>query len=450
MGRLLRPALLATCALALAAALTLLAAITFGGTKGIETSEGTGRVVNGGGAPAALGPGAIADPATFIPTLQNRLRRLPDDHRGWSTLVLAYVEQGRITADPTFYSKADKALSRATRLAPEDSVVLTATAALDNARHDFREALESADRALEATPRSAGASAYRADALTELGRYDEARKAALLADNMQPGPSTFARLSYAAELRGDLKEATRLMRLSRDAAGTSAASFAFAAYHLGELARIQGDLDGAGRFYDAALDADKTYSPAYAGRARLAVAGGDLPAAERDYAEVVRRLPLPEYLVEFGELYLGTDRPDMAEQQFSVASATAALAAANGVKVDLETAIFEADHGNPAAALAAAQTEWDYRQSIFSADALAWALHVNGRDREALRYAKLATRLGTQDARMIFHRGAIEAALGMDAPARTHLRAAQVIDGGAAPWREGLTRDLLRSLETSP
>ena len=447
MGRLLRPALYGTLALALAAALTFVASITMGGTGGSSAPD---RVVNGGGAPSDLSPGAIADPATFIPTLQNRLRRMPQDHRGWSTLVLAYVEQARITADPTYYAKAGKALERAARLAPEDSVMLTARAALDNARHDFRAAVVSAERAIAVNPYSAAANAYRADALTELGRYPEGRRAARRADNLQPGPSTFARLSYAAELRGDLDEATRLMRLSRNAAGTSAASFAFAAYHLGELARIQGDLRGAARHYTAALEADTSFMPAYAGRARLAVARGDIAAAEKDYAEVVRRLPLPEYLVELGELYLATDRPELADAQFAVATASAALAKANGVLVDLETAFFEADHGSPDAALDAARTEWDYRQSIFSADALAWALHRNGRDAEALPYARQATRLGTQDARMIFHRGTIEAALGMDAAARKHLQAALAIDNGVAPWREGLARDLLRTVDATP
>ena len=45
---------------------------------------------------------------------------------------------------------------------------------------------------------------------------------AFRADDLDPGPSTFARLSYQAELRGDLPEATRLMRLSQKEAGTSA------------------------------------------------------------------------------------------------------------------------------------------------------------------------------------------------------------------------------------
>lgn len=444
MGRLLRPALMTASALALAVILTLVAAVFLGGGSG--GPYGTDGGAGAGPVRGVTGRGALS---TDVAALQERLRTVPRDHRAWSSLALGYVEQARVTADPTFYAKADKALARARRLAPDDSVMLTATAALANARHDFRDALEAADRAVEANSRSGAANAYRADALTELGRYDEARRAAVRADNVDPGPSTFARLSYAAELRGDLDEATRLMRLSRDAAGTSAASFAFAAYHLGELARIQGDLEDAGRFYAAAVEADKTFMPAYAGRARLAVARGDLAAAERDYAQVVRRLPLQEYLVEFGEFYLGTRRPELAEQQFAVSTATASLARANGVLVDLETALFEADHGSPSAGLEAARTEWDYRQSIFTADALAWALHRGGQDLEALRYARYATRLGTQDARMVYHRGAIEAALGMDVPARKHLRASLGIDNGVAPWREGLARDLLGTLRTT-
>ena len=236
------------------------------------------------------------------------------------------------------------------------------------------------------------------------------------------------------------------MRLSRDAAGASAPAYAFASFHLGEIARTSGDQRAAAKHYDAALDADPTFVPALGGRARLAVAAGDVEAAIRDYTTVVRRLPLPEYVVELGELYLSQGQPAEAAQQFAVAEASAALAKANGVGTDLETALFEADHGSPAAALTAARAEWAARQSIHTADALGWALHASGQDGEALRYARLATRLGTRDARLLFHRGAIEAALGRDGAAREHLQAGLEIDAGTAPWREKQARDLLGTL----
>jgi tetratricopeptide (TPR) repeat protein len=355
---------------------------------------------------------------------------------------MAYVEQARITADPTYYAKADQALARAADLAPDDSVMLTARATLAAARHDFTASLAATGAALRINPYSAAAEAIRSDDLTELGRYAEARRAATRADDLDPGPSTFARLSYQAELRGDLRAATRLMRLSQQASGTSASSYAFATFHLGELARAAGRPGLAAHHYRNALDAEPTYLPALAGQARLAVAAGDLATAERDYRRVVQRLPLTEYVVELGELYEATDRPELAQQQYAVAVASAQLFAANGVATDLETALFQADHGSPAEALAAARAEWDRRQSIHTADALGWALHASGQDRAGLRYATLATRLGTLDARLLFHRGAIEAALGRPSAAGW-LRAARRLDAGASPWREAQISTLL-------
>lgn len=176
------------------------------------------------------------------------------------------------------------------------------------------------------------------------------------------------------------------------------------------------------------------------------MARGQAAVAVRDYRAVVRRLPLTEYVVELGELYLALGRPAEAARQFAVARASAALAEANGVGTDLETALFEADHGSAAEAVEAARAEWAARRSIHAADAMAWALHAAGRDGSALRYARLATRLGTQDAGLLFHRGAIEAALGRDAAARRHLSAAVAIDGGASPWRERRAQALLDEL----
>lgn len=442
MGRLLRPALLGASALTLAGAMTLTAAVALGGPGQPDRTGSPGAVTR-----TAVGGTGAPDPSgSSVAALQQRLRDVPRDHRGWATLSLAYVEQARVTADPPVYAKADGALARATRIAPDDAVVLTARATLAAARHQFHRSLAAADQAIDVNPYGARAWAVRSDALTELGRYRAAREAARRADDLEPGPSTFARLSYQAELRGDLAEATRLMRLSRDAATTDAPAYAFASFHLGELARAVGDLTAAGRHYAAALSADPSYPPALAGRARLAAARGDHATAVRTYRSVVARLPLPEYVAELADLYLATGRPDEAEQQLAVAAASARLAAASGVRTDLETALVEADHGSPVDALRAARTEWSVRRTIHTADAMAWALHAAGRDRAALAFARRATALGTQDARLLFHRGAVEAALGLDGPARAHLRAALRLDSGVAPLREQQARELLEGL----
>ena len=79
------------------------------------------------------------------------------------------------------------------------------------------------------------------------------------------------------------------------------------------------------------------------------------------------------------------------------------------------------DHGDPAGALRHAQAEWGRRHSVLVADALAWALHVNGRDAEALGYASQATALGERNAVFFFHKGMIERSLGKRDEARGDL-----------------------------
>jgi Flp pilus assembly protein TadD len=58
---------------------------------------------------------------------------------------------------------------------------------------------------------------------------------------------------------------------------------------------------------------------------------------------------------------------------------------------------------------------------VLVADALAWALHVNGRDAEALGYTRQATALGEKNAVFLFHRGMIERSLGQRDEARRDL-----------------------------
>ena len=99
------------------------------------------------------------------------------------------------------------------------------------------------------------------------------------------------------------------------------------------------------------------------------------------------------------------------------------------MRVDLEIALFDADHGiRLQHALALARVGQRERPSIDGDDVLAWALERNGRCGEALRYSRLALRLGTQDALKYFHRGMIERCLGHAAGSRLWLRRALALN----------------------
>lgn len=389
------------------------------------------------------------DLASTITGLQARLKRLPADDRGWATLGLAYVEQARVTGDPSYYPKAQSAISRSLELKPaENASALASAAALAAAEHDFNSALDNADRALAVDAYQPGALAIRVDALTELGRYDEQLRALRLADRRQPGVPVAARYSYAYELRGDLAESSRI--LERTAETASREDRIFLLTLLSELDRRRGLLARSGARLDDVQRLSPDHVPAMVGRARLAVARGDLDAATDHWIEVVNLLPLPEYLTELGELYEFRGEDDLARQQYAVVEASITLLDEAGVRTDLETALFEADHGSAADALVAARGEWQRRKSVHVADAYAWALHTSGRSRAALAPARSATRLGTPDARFWIHRGTIEAALGMNRAARTHLERGLAHDAGLSPWQADRAQRTLDDLGGRP
>lgn len=369
-------------------------------------------------ASALLGPAAPAGSLQgSISSLQERLRSIPDDWRGFASLGIAYVAQARVTADPSWYPRAEDALRESLRLHDEDNVeALLGLGALALARHDFEAALASGRRAASVNPYDADVYGIIGDALLELGRYDAAFEAFQMMVDTRPDLASYARASYARELLGDVTGAISAMRRAFDAAGTPNDA-AWAAHQLGELEFGRGDIDAAAAWFERGLELDPGYVPNPAGLAKVAWARGDLEEAIERYGDVVARSPAVEYVGALGDLYASTGLVELAEEQYAVVEATRALAESNGVNVDLEVALFDADHGDPAAALRAAETEWARRESVHVADAYAWALYADGRYAEAADMADRALALGTRSATFLFHAGMIEEALGHDVAA---------------------------------
>ncbi len=79
-------------------------------------------------------------------------------------------------------------------------------------------------------------------------------------------------------------------------------------------------------------------------------------------------------------------------------------------------------------------------------DAYAWALHVNGHDRVALRHLDSAERLGTRSALFAFHRGMVQRSLGDRAAAVASLREALAINPAFNPVFATQARQALRAL----
>jgi tetratricopeptide (TPR) repeat protein len=409
------------------------------------------------GPPANPSPAAAEDHEGPVERAQRRLRLVPGDWRTWAALGMAYLDRGRGTGDPTLFPKAREAVDRSLALRPKENPEgLVARGALANARHDFAAARADARAAIRLNAYDADAYAVLADAETQLGNASAATTAVQRLLDLRPGLPAYARASYDLEQRGRAAEATDLMRRALDTA-VDPMDQGFCRLQLGDLAWQAGDLATAGRQYAAGLAVDPSSVALQRGRARVAAAHGRVDAALADYADLTSRVPIPGYLLEYAELLHAAGRPREAAAQLELAATAHQLFAANGGADDLTAAALASaavtlgagDRAAQAkAAVTAARAEWSRRRHADVADALGWALHLTGRDAEAIGYARRAAKVdaGSGDAAYAYHLAAIELALGERAAAREHFMAALTRNPHFSPVDAPAARRALTSL----
>jgi tetratricopeptide (TPR) repeat protein len=410
--------------LAAAVATTVAAAPLLGGVLRHGSSGGQAEAV-AAAAPVTDQLQPAGDTATQIHSLQRTLRANPDDIRSNDLLGLAYQQRARETGDPTYYTKSDGVLRRALRLAPNDLLATSGLGSLALSRHRFRDALALGRRAQALAPYNARSYGVIGDALVELGRYNDAFRAFDRMSTLRPSLSSYSRVAYARELLGDVGGAAAAMRLAVESATGQPEALAWTQVQLGKLFWSQGRIGAAAREYRAALAAFPHYVYAYDGLAQVAAARGHLDLAIRLERRATEEIPLPQFVSALGDLYrLAGDR-GAAARQYALMGVIRRLLAANGVETDLETALFDVDHGiQLSASLALARLARAERPSIDGDDVLAWALARTGHCGEALTYSRRAFRLGTLDALKFFHRGMIERCLGRRAEASSWFRRA--------------------------
>lgn len=381
--------------------------------------------------PRPAGPLGATD--QLILSYQDLARRDPRSADARAVLGAAYLQKARETGDPAYYERAGQALDAALGLDPEHIDALVGKGALALARHRFAEALALGERARGLAPGVARVYGVIADAQTELGLYDEAAATIQTMVDIRPDLASYSRAAYARELRGDLDGAIEAMDLAVRAGGPTRENSEWTRVQLGNLFFARGDLDGAEAQYQRSLAMLPDYVYALGGLARVRAARGDTDGAAELYRRAIARAPLPELVIGLGETLEAAGRAGEAAEQYELARAMQRLLAAGGVDSDLELARFEADHGDPAAALALARAAYERRPSIVAADTLAWALERTGAHDEARRYAEEALRLGTQDALMLFHAGVIARSQGDESTARAYLARALELNPHFSP-----------------
>jgi tetratricopeptide (TPR) repeat protein len=233
-----------------------------------------------------------------------------------------------------------------------------------------------------------------------------------------------ARAAYLNWLKGDTRSAKLFIRdalMERNADDPEAAAWTFV--EAGMIYWQQGDYDGADSIFSEALKWVPDYPAALVGRGRVALAKGEASSAIADLTRAQRLRPLVETAWLLGDSYsLAGDG-----ERTRLAYGEAERQGRRGDKFTL--AQFLASKNRQAdEALRLLDEERHNRGGIYVDDAYAWALYRAGRIDEARRISAQALRLGTRDARLLYHAGAIKIAAGDRASGRKLLMQALVLN----------------------
>jgi tetratricopeptide (TPR) repeat protein len=344
-----------------------------------------------------------------LAALQGSVTKNPGKVDLWVMLGRTWVRKARESSDPGYYAHADACARIALVIDPANRAAIDLQAMVLLNDHKFEQARRLAESVTEARPDDPMAYGTLSDALLELGRFDEAARATQTMIDLKPNLPSYSRASYLAWLQGDSAAAKKYVRLAMDAGGDTRNPEPLA-WVLVQAAMIfygEGDYAGADAGFDRALGAVADFPPALVGKGRVAMAEGDPHRAASLLDRAYKASPLTETA-----WLLGDARAADGDEQGSQEAYAHVLK--EGKQTDSRTlAQFLATKNRDAdLALKSADTDRAARGDIYTDDAYAWALYRKGRIDDAQQAITHAMRLGTKDARLLYHAGAIRIARG--------------------------------------
>jgi tetratricopeptide (TPR) repeat protein len=364
--------------------------------------------------------GLSAQTMSGIVKTQDALATAPQDEKLPYALAYLYLQAVRENADTDFYDRTEALLQRLEDhgISGPEHQFLRGLIAM--AKHDFESAVKLGSPLVRQNPHVQRYYGLLADALTELGQYDEAIATLQAMADIDPNASVMTRIAYAREIHGDRDGAKEAMETAIEQGGYPEN----VAWELCEMARLelQSDPAKANFLYDKALFSYADYPPALAGKARVAMAMNKPKDALAFAQKAFTLQPLPDYAALVGDIMQVSGDAAGAKRHYTLVTLGYEALAKDGTNVELEQARFLVEHGlELPTALQSAMKLYEERGTIYVADTLAWAQYQSKQYTEAAETMQDALATDTHDPLILFHAGMIAKANGDAENAKKYL-----------------------------
>jgi tetratricopeptide (TPR) repeat protein len=339
--------------------------------------------------------------------------RRPDSDAAWVNLGEAFMQKGRETADTGYYSKAEHAYRKALDLNAKSIDAMVGMAWVNGGRHEFEASIDWSMKVLAIDPKNPAAFGLIGDAAVEIGDYDEAFDQYQKMLDIKPDLSSYGRSAHLLQITGDNRRAVWLMMKGVAAGSPFAENTAWCRSQVALIYLAEGAYLPAEQVLEEGLKYLPTDYRLLAAMGRVKAAKKDYTAAIEYYRKAIEIAPQQDSVAALGDLYQLTGQTEEMKRQYALVESIARLNKANGVKGDMLTAKFYADHDiHLEEALKMEEEEYRTRKNVYVADTLAWCYFKNGRMEEAKKYIRLALKQNTPEALFRFHKGMIYAKAG--------------------------------------
>lgn len=364
---------------------------------------------------------------------QQRIRQNPSGGLDRALLATAYLKMARASGDVSWYLLAEQAAQESlTKLPFNNEGAVLALAKVAEARHDFAQAINLAQKAP-----SDNALGILVTANLGMGKVDKASQAAETLVRRVPtlGSLTLHALVKAAQGKDNEARQNLQQAIAIEEPGETGSSV-WARVLLGRLYYKQGQLEESRKLYQEALSIIPQYPPALLNLAQLEIRLGNYNAAEKLYSQffqLVNKSPtVYDHVVLRGMARVQDLQGNFLEAKKWRSQAEARLRedlVGFGHRKELAQLLLESDRPESIAeALTLMQAEKSDRQDAETLATLALALSRSERWQEARQVMNQARRWGIRDAGIYYQASTIERVLGNTSGANKFFQLAQQID----------------------
>jgi tetratricopeptide (TPR) repeat protein len=381
--------------------------------------------------PSSVSPGMTPSDVKLSPAEQamaqasQLIEKNPKNFEAYNALALALSRRARETSDVKFYAQGEATLEKSFEISPDNFDGKRIEVWLLLGRHEFAAARESAQKLNKRVPDDVMVYGFLTDANVELGNYEEAEKACQLMLNLRPGNLPgITRAAYLRELFGDVDGSLDLMNMALEStAPAEAEDRAWILSQMGHLELSVGKLAEADKVLQQALALFPGYHYALQNLAKVRIEQKRYDEAIALLTQRYQAAQHAENLYDLAEAVEVAGQKAEAQKAFAEFEIKSLAESSRGDNSNRELIFYYADHAHePVKALGVAQREYDRRHDVYTLDAYAWALHVNGRDQEARKPIETALAVGIRDAKLYRHAGQIALAMGDNAAAERYLQ----------------------------